>query len=123
MLVGGVAWGLVTLLDRPLKAHGNERWSRRDYANLPEVKLLQEYVRIDTSESTGDEVEGAQFLARQFAAAGIPHRIERLGPKKANLYAWLDGKDPPSAGAPQPHRRLGRRSQGVVLAAVRGADR
>ena len=93
VLVGGVAWGLITLLDRPLKAHGNERWSRRDYVNLPEVKLLQEYVRIDTSESTGDVVKGAEFLSRQFAGAGIPHRIERLGAKKANLYAWLDGKD------------------------------
>ena len=65
----------------------------RDYANLPEVKLLQQYVQIDTSETTGDEVAGAEFLARQFQAAGIPYRIETVGPRKANLYAWLVGKD------------------------------
>ena len=65
----------------------------RDYANLPEVKLLQKYCQIDTSETTGDEVEGAEFLARQFQAAGIPYRIEKVGPRKANLYAWLVGKD------------------------------
>lgn len=94
VLVGSVTWGLVKLLDRPLKAHRNEDWAGRDYAAMPEVKLLQEYVRIDTSETTGDEMAGARFLARQFAAAGIPYRIETVGPKKANLYAWLDGKDP-----------------------------
>jgi acetylornithine deacetylase/succinyl-diaminopimelate desuccinylase-like protein len=93
-LVGSVTWGLVKLLDRPMQAHRNEEWARQDYAGMPEVKLLQEYVRIDTSEATGDELAGARFLARQFAAAGIPYRIETVGPKKANLYAWLDGRDP-----------------------------
>ena len=71
-----------------------QRWAERDYYSLPEVKLLQEYVRIDTSDATGDELAGARFLARQFQAAGIPTRIEMVGPRKANLYAWLDGKDP-----------------------------
>jgi len=94
VLVGGATFGMVKLLDRPLQAHRNEEWARHDYAHSSEVKLLQQYVRIDTSEATGDEMAGAQFLARQFAAAGIPYRIEPVGPKKANLYAWLDGKDP-----------------------------
>ncbi|HSS48660.1 MAG TPA: M20/M25/M40 family metallo-hydrolase [Thermoanaerobaculia bacterium] len=93
VLVGGVTFGLVKLLDRPLKTHHGEEWAKRDYAGMPEVKLLQQYAQIDTSEATGDEMAGAQFLARHFAAAGIPYRIETVGPKKANLYAWLDGKD------------------------------
>jgi acetylornithine deacetylase/succinyl-diaminopimelate desuccinylase-like protein len=76
-----------------LKSRQTEQWINRDYLNLPEVKLLQQYVRIDTSETTGDEMAGAEFLARQFKAAGIPYRIERVGPRKANLYAWLVGKD------------------------------
>ncbi|HEX9940453.1 MAG TPA: M20/M25/M40 family metallo-hydrolase [Thermoanaerobaculia bacterium] len=94
VLVGGIAWAAVTFIDQPLKASRTERWHDRDYLNLPEVKLLQEYARIDTSETTGDEVAGALFLARQFQAAGIPTRLERLGPRKANLYAWLEGRDP-----------------------------
>ncbi|HEX4962737.1 MAG TPA: M20/M25/M40 family metallo-hydrolase [Thermoanaerobaculia bacterium] len=94
VVVGGVAFGLVKLLDRPLKSRRTEEWARRDYTRMPEVKLLQQYVQIDTSEGTGDEKAGAEFLARHFAAAGIPYRIESVGPKKANLYAWLDGKDP-----------------------------
>lgn len=93
ILIGGLAWGVIHYLERPLKARRTEQWVTKDYANLPEVKLLQEYVRIDTSEATGDELKGAEFLARQLAAAGIPYRIEKVGPKKANLYAWLVGKD------------------------------
>jgi len=94
VLVAGFAWAAVSFLNRPFAARKAERWMDRDYANLPEVRLLQEYVRIDTSEATGDELAGARFLARQFAAAGIPFRIEPVGPRKANLYAWLDGRDP-----------------------------
>lgn len=93
VLVGALTWGIVRFLDAPLKARQTEEWMRRDYANLPEVKLLQKYAQIDTSEATGDELKGAEFLARQFQAAGIPYRIEKVGPRKANLYAWLVGKD------------------------------
>lgn len=93
VLVGGLTFGLVKLLDRPLKARRSEEWTNRNFAAIPEVKLLQDYARIDTSETTGDELAGARFLARHFAAAGIPYRIETVGAKKANLYAWLDGKD------------------------------
>src|SRR5262245_34934407 len=94
VLVGGLAWAAVSFLNRPLAARKAERWLDRDYANLPAVRLLQQYVRIDTSEATGDELAGARFLARQLQAAGLPTRIEQVGPRKANLYAWLQGKDP-----------------------------
>ncbi len=93
IVVGLLAWAVVKFLDSPLQSRQTEGWVHRDYANLPEVKLLQQYVRIDTSESTGDELAGAEFLASQFKAAGIPYRIETIGPRKANLYAWLTGKD------------------------------
>ncbi len=94
LLVAGLTWAAVSYLSRPLRTRPAEQWLNRDYLNLPEVKLLQEYVRIDTSEETGDELAGARFLARQLEAAGIPTRIEPVGPRKANLYAWLDGEDP-----------------------------
>ncbi|RPH57791.1 M20/M25/M40 family metallo-hydrolase, partial [bacterium] len=48
----------------------------------------------DTSETTGDEIAGARFLAARLEAAGIPARIEIVGDRKANLYALLEGKDP-----------------------------
>lgn len=93
-LAGLAAWGLVRALDRPLRQLSSDRWHELDYPNLPEVKLLQEYVRIDTSEATGSELEGARFLARQLEAAGIPARIEILDNKHANVYAEIRGADP-----------------------------
>ncbi len=95
LLVGGIAYGLVQLLDRPLKAQrGEHQWNDVDFRALPEVQLLQEYVRIDTSETTGDEVKGARFLAAQLAAAGISAEVEVVGERRANLYALLPGADP-----------------------------
>lgn len=95
LLVAGVAVGLARLLDRPMAPRATEEWIKTDYLNLPEVKLLQQYVQIDTSRSTGDEVAGARFLAAQLEAAGIPAEIEILGKgRHANLYAWLHGQDP-----------------------------
>ena len=123
VLVGALTWGVVKFLDAPLKARQTEAWMHRDYANLPEVKLLQKYAQIDTSETTGDEVKGAEFLARQFQAAGIPYRIEKVGAAQGQPLRLAGGQGLPAAGAAQPHRRLGGRSQGVVLAAVRGAHR
>jgi acetylornithine deacetylase/succinyl-diaminopimelate desuccinylase-like protein len=93
-LVAGMAWAFVRLVDRPLPHFASEDWVKLDYPNRADVKLLQEYVRIDTSEKTGSEIAGARFLAAQLAAAGIPSEIEVLGNKHANLYARLEGADP-----------------------------
>ena len=94
VLVGGVTWLLISVLDRPLRHHAAEDWAQMDLPNNPDVKLLRDYVRIDTSEKTGDEIAGARFLAAQLEAAGIPSEIEILGNRHANLYARLEGADP-----------------------------
>lgn len=94
VLVGGAAWAFISVVSRPAELKAAEQWLDRDYESLPEVKLLQQYVQIDTSETTGDEVAGARFLARQFEAAGIPARLEIVGKRRANLYALLAGEDP-----------------------------
>ena len=69
-------------------------WEERDYENLPAVKLLQEYIRIDTSQTTGSEMAGAEYLAHHLEEAGIPVQIERIGDKGANLWAIIEGEDP-----------------------------
>lgn len=94
VLVGGLTWLLVSVLDRPLRHHAAEDWAKLDLPNHPDVKLLRDYVRIDTSEKTGDEIAGARFLAARLADAGIPSEIEILGNRHANLYARLEGADP-----------------------------
>lgn len=94
VLVAGITWLLISWLNRPLQGTALERWRETDYPSLPEVRLLRDYVRIDTSEGTGDEIAGARFLAARLEKAGIPSRLEIVGERKANLYALLAGKDP-----------------------------
>ena len=69
-------------------------WFDTDWKSLPEVRLFQEYLRIDTNAEDGSEVAGAEFLARRLEEAGIPAVIERFAGDKANLWAVLEGEDP-----------------------------
>lgn len=88
-----ILWGLVW-------HHGSgdygidSSWYREDYSQDPAVLLLQEYLRIDTSYPDGNEIPGAEFLARQLEAVGIPTHIERVGSRNANMWAILEGEDP-----------------------------
>jgi acetylornithine deacetylase/succinyl-diaminopimelate desuccinylase-like protein len=59
---------------------------------MPEVDLLRRYVRIDTSQETGSELAGAEFLAAELEALGLEPTIERLGENSANVWAVLEGK-------------------------------
>jgi acetylornithine deacetylase/succinyl-diaminopimelate desuccinylase-like protein len=64
------------------------------------TRLLQEYVRIDTSNPPGDTRKAADFLAGIFQRDGI--RVERYesAPGKAILYARLKATISPPAGKP-----------------------
>jgi len=84
----------IVLLRRAAPKTVDDTWENVDFASLPEVQLLQDYVRVDTSASTGSEIAGALFLAERLRAAGIEPHIERLGEKKANLWAILEGESP-----------------------------
>ena len=97
MVVLAVATAIIYPL---LKKHDPPFWESVDYSQLPEVQLLQEYVRIDTSTSSGSELEGARFLAGKLEAVGIPAHIEQLGEKQANLWAILEGENPRALGPP-----------------------
>jgi acetylornithine deacetylase/succinyl-diaminopimelate desuccinylase-like protein len=70
------------------------KWIGVDFAALPEVQLLREYVGIDTSEPDADELAGAEFLAAKLAAAGLTPHIERFAGRRANLWAFVEGEDP-----------------------------
>lgn len=94
VLTGILAAFLLYLAGAPLIEERPITWHLIDYKSLREVQLLQEYVRIDTSEVTGSALEGARFLARQLEEAGIPYTLEPVGPKDANLWAILEGEDP-----------------------------
>ncbi len=70
----------------------SDAWSDRDYPALPEVRLLQEYARIDTSHTTGREIDGARFLARYLRGLGLDPVVEELGDGRANLWARIEGE-------------------------------
>ena len=76
-----------------------QRWAE---AQGPDeiTRLLQEYVRIDTSNPPGDTRKAADFLAGVFQRDGI--RVERYesAPGKAILYARLKATVSPPAGKP-----------------------
>ncbi len=88
LVLVGLAWGFIRLA-------GNlgldMSWSGVDHSELESVRLFQEYLRIDTSYPEGNEILGAEFLARQLEAAGIEAHVERLGERNANLWAVLEG--------------------------------
>lgn len=75
-------------------AEDQRLWEGVDFGALPEVKLLQRYVQIDTSHPDPNEIAGAEFLAAQLGALGVPATIERLGDRRANLWAIVEGEDP-----------------------------
>lgn len=58
----------------------------------PEVVLLQEYVRIDTSNPPGNETAGARFLAAQIERAGVHAEVIESAPGRGNVYARIRGK-------------------------------
>src|SRR5207247_1177086 len=55
------------------------------------VQLLQEYLRIDTSNPPGNELLAAEFFHRLFDEQGIPNTVYTYAPGRANLYAVLKG--------------------------------
>ena len=59
------------------------------------VDLLQQYVRINTSNPPGMEIEGARLFADIFEAKGIAYEIAESAPGRANIWARLEGGDKP----------------------------
>jgi acetylornithine deacetylase/succinyl-diaminopimelate desuccinylase-like protein len=57
----------------------------------PEIRLLQDYLRIDTSNPPGNELAGARFLADRLKAAGVEPEVIESAPGRGNVYARLRG--------------------------------
>src|SRR6185295_10905723 len=67
-------------------------------SNDEATRLLQEYVRIDTSNPPGDTRKAADFLSAIFEREGIPVTRYESAPGKAILYARLKATVSPPAG-------------------------
>ena len=62
-----------------------------EWLSLEPVRLLRDYVRLDTTVEKGEE-EGARFLQRFFDCAGIENEMVCPAPKRCNLLARLPGR-------------------------------
>lgn len=85
---------LINVLGRIAASDKDQDWTQIDYASKPEVEILRRYLRIDTSQDTGAEIAGAEFLAEELRKLGLEPTIERLGDKEANVWAVLEGESP-----------------------------
>lgn len=57
-----------------------------------DIRLLQQYIAIDTSNPPGNETAGAQFLIRQIRAAGVSAELIESAPGRGSVYARIRGK-------------------------------
>jgi acetylornithine deacetylase/succinyl-diaminopimelate desuccinylase-like protein len=63
-----------------------------DAATAEAVPILQEYLRIDTTNPPGRERAAADFFQRLFEREGIESRVYDLGDGRANVLARLPGR-------------------------------
>ena len=55
------------------------------------VELLRQYLRIDTTNPPGNELQAARFFEKILAAEGIESTIDEFAPGRANIMATLKG--------------------------------
>jgi acetylornithine deacetylase/succinyl-diaminopimelate desuccinylase-like protein len=60
----------------------------------PEVELLQQYIRFDTTNPPGNEIAAARWLASLLTKGGVQAEIIESAPGRANVYARIKGKRP-----------------------------
>jgi acetylornithine deacetylase/succinyl-diaminopimelate desuccinylase-like protein len=60
----------------------------------PEIELLRQYIRIDTTNPPGRELAGAQFLDGILKKNGIRAEIIESAPGRASIYARIRGRTP-----------------------------
>jgi acetylornithine deacetylase/succinyl-diaminopimelate desuccinylase-like protein len=70
----------------------SQLWIPKPVTITPAVTLLQQYVRIDTSNPPGNELPGARFLAGLLEKDGIRAEIIESTPGRASVYARIAGK-------------------------------
>ena len=87
ILLWGVSLGASALLARP----ASEEAADFDEASREAVRLLQSYIRIDTTNPPGRERLAADFFREIFEREGIENRIYDLGGGRANILARLPG--------------------------------
>jgi hypothetical protein len=64
---------------------------QEEWLKVPEVKILHDYIRIDTRETQGEQA-GAEYLKNLLGCEGIDSEIVCPAPKRCNLLARIPGR-------------------------------
>ena len=95
-VICGLLAALVLALPTSARAqNGAIDWPR--YQDMA-VDLMQQYLRVDTSNPPGNEIKAAQFFKRIFDQYGIENEIFEYKPGRANIIARLKGNRDTSFG-------------------------
>ena len=78
----------VCVLSGVARAQNGINWPR--YEEMA-VELMQQYLRVNTSNPPGNEIEAAKFLKKIFDEHGIENEIFEYKPGRANIIARLKG--------------------------------
>jgi len=94
LLIAGAALiaGLRIYNARADREVSSQLWIPKAVKITPELALLQQYVRIDTSNPPGNELPGARFLAALIEKSGVHAEIIESAPRRASVYARIAGK-------------------------------
>ena len=94
LLVAAGAWYVWHYSSTTEGEIANQMYVPKATTITPELELLQQYVRIDTSNPPGKEIEGARWLAAILGKHGVKSEIIEPAPGRATLYARIRGKRP-----------------------------
>ncbi len=93
LIAAGVTAGVVWWSEREREAlERDRRYIPKTTAMTPEIRLLQEYVRIDTSTPAG-AAAGARWLAAYLRKQGVAAEIIQSAPDRLNVYARIRGRN------------------------------
>jgi acetylornithine deacetylase/succinyl-diaminopimelate desuccinylase-like protein len=82
-------FGVILLVFFPSVTHAqNIDWPR--YQDMA-VDLMQQYLRVNTSNPPGNEIEAAKFLKKIFDQHGIENEVFEYKPGRANIIARIKG--------------------------------
>jgi acetylornithine deacetylase/succinyl-diaminopimelate desuccinylase-like protein len=88
----GALIAVVLLLAFRLNRETDDRYVPRNVPLTPELELLRQYVRIDTSNPPGNETAGAHFLLDLLARGGIKGELIESAPGRGSVYARIHGR-------------------------------
>ena len=92
-IIAAVAVMIFSHKDAEELAHENA-YVPKQTKMTPELELLRQYVRIDTSNPPGNELPAAQWLAQLLESGGVHAEIIESAPRRASVYARIKGRRP-----------------------------